>query len=47
VAMVVALQFVVSRCVTRRGHRVTCATACGTGAVAAFWTNERGVGFWG
>jgi len=46
VAMVVALQIIVSRFVTLRGHWVTGATAYGIGAVAAFWTIERVVGFW-
>jgi len=47
VAAVVGLQALVARLVAVRGDWVTAATAYGIGAVAAFWTIERVVGFWG
>ncbi|MEE4164019.1 MAG: HupE/UreJ family protein [Woeseiaceae bacterium] len=46
VAMVVSLQAIVARFVTLRGDWITGATAYGIGAVAAFWTIERVLGFW-
>jgi len=47
VAAVVGLQALVARLVAVRGDWITAATAYGIGAVAAFWTIERVVGFWG
>jgi len=47
VAAVVGAQALVARLVAVRGDWITAATAYGIGAVAAFWTIERVVGFWG